>query len=217
MPKTFDQRFRVETQKNLLKEDFDPSLPNILSANRYEPTFSERFSEIIRELDPKVKEGRFIDFGCGKGRVLILAAEAGFKSVSGVEFEPSLYASACENVAKTEFTHIDIVNEDASVYRVPDDSTLFYFYNPFNIWLMEKVLENIIDSVIRNPREACIVYVTPVHTELFYPERFVPILKCDKYEKQNYLVYTIKTDEMTSFEKAMMKLRANRKQSTRTC
>ena len=43
-------------------------------------------------LDPRAY--RFIDLGCGKGRMLIVAAELGFKSCVGVEFAGELAATA---------------------------------------------------------------------------------------------------------------------------
>ena len=33
----------------------------------------------------------FVDFGCGKGRALLIASEYNFKSVRGVEFAHELY------------------------------------------------------------------------------------------------------------------------------
>src|SRR5665213_388580 len=38
-----------------------------------------------------------VDFGCGKGRVLIVAANCGFKSLTGIEFSQNLCIEAEEN------------------------------------------------------------------------------------------------------------------------
>ena len=41
----------------------------------------------------------FIDLGCGKGRVLLIAAQFPFRQVRGVEFAPALHAVAEKNIA----------------------------------------------------------------------------------------------------------------------
>ncbi len=39
--------------------------------------------------DEKVNDG-LVDFGCGKGRVLVVAAYYGFKSITGIDFSRTL-------------------------------------------------------------------------------------------------------------------------------
>lgn len=211
MAESFDKLYAVETGNCLKKEEFDSSLDNIDSAYMYKPTLPDTFSKIMQHIPASVKKGRFIDFGSGKGRALILAYEAGYQHVTGVEFEPSLCQQARENLVKAELNYVEIIEQDAAAYPVPEDSTLFYFYNPFNIRVLEKVLANIVDSISHNPREAYIVYAMPNHTEAFYPDRFTPIAANESEAEREYIIYAIKRDVITPFEKAMMKLKRRKK------
>ena len=51
--------------------------------------------ELLSLLPASTLSATFVDYGCGKGRVLLLAAEAGFIRLIGVEFAPEL-ATVCE-------------------------------------------------------------------------------------------------------------------------
>lgn len=205
MPKTFDERFQVNTEKPLEKDAFDSALTNRESACMYKPTPANEFARMMEHIPSSVKKGRLIDFGCGKGRVLILAYETGFKKVTGVEFEPSLCQQTRENLQSIGLSEVEVIEKDAVDYRIPEDATLFYFFNPFGIHILEKVLLNIVDSLSQHPREAYVIYAMPAHPEAFYPDRFIPVAR-NAEGVSEYAVFAIKTDEMTQFEKALVRL-----------
>jgi SAM-dependent methyltransferase len=106
----------------------------------------------------------FIDYGCGKGRVVHQAAKRPFRKVIGVEISPSLAEAAREALAarKHRCKDIEIVVADAREYRVPDDLTIVYFFHPFFGATMDAVLEDIIGSIDRNPRRVSIIYSYPL-------------------------------------------------------
>jgi len=128
----------------------------------YVPTPIVPFLKLIKKLqlpDTSV----FVDYGAGKGRAMILAAEShNFKKIKGMEFSATLYESAKKNIQtytrKTGLDifalhHIDVVN-----YQVqPEDST-FYFFNPFNEHILKQCLEKIQHSLNENPRPAVLIY-----------------------------------------------------------
>jgi SAM-dependent methyltransferase len=107
----------------------------------------------------------FIDFGCGKGRVVHQAAKRPFKKVIGVEVSAPLAEVAREAVAARRHEHrckdVEIVVADAREYRVPDDLTIAYFFYPFIGGTFDAVLAGIIGSIDRNPRRLWIVYGFP--------------------------------------------------------
>ena len=93
--------------------------------------------------------GVFVDFGCGKGRILLAAAQFGFKRIEGVEFASNLCRIAERNVAlyKTRTglqTEFRIVASDAGKYEIPDDVDCFYFCNPFGEDVMRNTMRNIV-------------------------------------------------------------------------
>jgi SAM-dependent methyltransferase len=109
----------------------------------------------------------FVDFGCGKGRVVHQAAKWPFRRVIGVEISPGLAEVARAAVAARRHQHrcrnVEIVVSDVHHFRVPDDLTIGYFYHPFTGETFETVLRNIVDSIDRHPRRVRLIYVLPVH------------------------------------------------------
>ena len=73
--------------------------PNRQFAVRYQPSSVEEFGRLMGKLDVDHREFVFVDYGSGKGRVLMLAADYPFKRIVGVEFSPPLDRIARENIA----------------------------------------------------------------------------------------------------------------------
>src|SRR5262245_50228723 len=108
----------------------------------------------------------FIDFGCGKGRVLHQAAKRPFRRVIGVEISPILAEIARANLTPRRRRYrcgdIEIVVSDVAEYQVPDDLTIGYFYSPFKDETCDYVLTSIIDSMDRQPRRVRLIYLLPI-------------------------------------------------------
>jgi cyclopropane fatty-acyl-phospholipid synthase-like methyltransferase len=111
------------------------------------------------------KEDTFVDFGSGKGRVLHQAAKHPFRRVIGVEISPELAQAARSaleaNKRRYRCRDVEIVVSDAADFRVPDDMTIAYLYNPFRDETLDAVLRNIVASMDRNPRLIRLIYVRP--------------------------------------------------------
>jgi SAM-dependent methyltransferase len=107
----------------------------------------------------------FVDFGCGRGRVVHQAAKRPFGRVIGVEISPVLAEAARTALAARKHQHrcrnVEIVVSDVTEFRVPDDLTVGYFYKPFGQETLEVVLRGIVDSIDRNPRRVRLIYAFP--------------------------------------------------------
>ena len=107
----------------------------------------------------------FIDFGCGKGRVVHQAAKRPFRRVIGVEISPDLAEIARTGLETRRHQHrcrnVEIVVSDVTEYQVPDDLTIGYFFRPFEGEAFDAVLRGIIDSIDRHPRRVRLIYVWP--------------------------------------------------------
>ena len=102
-----------------------------------------------------------------KGRVLLAAAQCGFKRVEGVEVAGELCAIAERNIAaftsrSTLATEFRVVQSDAGLYEIPDDADYFYFFNPFGEQLMRGTLANMVKSLERRRRRATLIYCNPL-------------------------------------------------------
>jgi SAM-dependent methyltransferase len=166
----FDLRYGTATRSSTdLAELVIPS-KNVTHGVGYQPSAPALFHQVMRGL--ALPAGCvFVDFGCGKGRVLMMAARYGFRRVVGVEFSAELCRVARRNVeifrrragASTEF---EIVESDAAAYRYRDDENVFYLFNPFDAVVMRQILAGIEESRRRVPRTMWLIYYYPLCGDL---------------------------------------------------
>ena len=136
-------------------------------AYRYQPSQAIPLRQLLRTLD--IPPGKvLVDFGCGKGKALLVAAEFGFAEVRGIEVSPVLCEIARNNCAayrqKTNTpTRFVIVQADARQYPLADDEEVFFLYNPFDAAFVEQVIRCIGTSLHRRKRKIWILYGYPIH------------------------------------------------------
>lgn len=131
------------------------------------PLVMRRTLAVLRRLDGEAAwAGSFVDFGCGSGRALILAARHGFHTVIGVECSATL-ADACERNLAASWRRLglrasrELRRVDAAEFVVPDDSTLWLWFNPFDARDARLVGERMLESLRRRPRVAYLAYAHP--------------------------------------------------------
>jgi SAM-dependent methyltransferase len=165
----FDQRFAVDTAGILYLPELQ-SDPRFRYSNGYAPTPRSRFRRMMRRLDVDYSKFLFIDFGCGKGRVLVLAAELPFQQIIGIELSSQLIRVAEDNLRSylgpRRCHTIQLACTDAGEFPIPGEPAIYYFYDPFQAEMMRKVLENIRRSLAATPRETYVLYFTPKHQHL---------------------------------------------------
>ena len=90
----------------------------------------------------------FVDLGCGKGRVLLVAAEYPFRQIVGVEISAALSEIARKNAAiapprSRKCRDIEIQNADATTFDYPEGNILLHLYHPFEPTLTRRVLSHL--------------------------------------------------------------------------
>lgn len=157
---------------------------DISHATMYMPASYGLLDEFLNKITSK----HLLDIGCGKGRTLCVAAHKGIKKVSGIDFNRELCETAQLNLAytKTLFPDLNytIVNNDAFYYDIPDDTDCIFLFNPFDEVIMSGVVNNIIASLGRSPRNISILYFNPLQKHLFLTAGFKEIYSSIKL---NYL------------------------------
>lgn len=104
----------------------------------------------------------FVDLGCGKGRVILIASEYSFLRVIGVEISAELCAVARRNAAlyrPASRTTIEVLNADATRFDFPDTNLLIHMYHPFDPALTIRVFERLGHSLREKPRRVVIAYL----------------------------------------------------------
>ena len=115
------------------------------------------------------KKDMVIDYGCGKGRVDFFLAYQTKANTIGIEYDERIYQSALENQknavsrAKTEF-----VLARAEEYEVSLEVNRCYFFNPFSVEILRKVLARIMESYYANPREIILFFYYPSEEYISY-------------------------------------------------
>ena len=108
-----------------------------------------------------------LDYGCGKGRVgFFLSRRTGAKVV-GIEYDDRIYGCALEN-RRTAKAKPDFVLVKAEEYAVPADINRCYFFNPFSVEILHKVMARIIESYYAHPREVFLFFYYPADEYIAY-------------------------------------------------
>ena len=115
--------------------------------------------------------GAIVDFGSGKGRIMVVAAFYGYKKIKGIEFAAALSAYAKKNIDGIQWkypdTNFSILTENAVSYKVDKEDSIFFFFNPFDEKIVLQVVKNIMKSLKKYPRKVHVVYLNPMHQEIF--------------------------------------------------
>ncbi len=157
----FELKYGVSTSKIVKRDDLDISEASKQHSQEYQPTRIRHFRLLIKALNLP-EDSVFVDMGAGKGRVLIMASLNNFKRITGVEISPQLCEIASKNISKFEKAlqkplPVDIANKDVLQYDIKNDENVFYFYNPFDNFVMETILERIKKSVSKSPRKVWLI------------------------------------------------------------
>lgn len=117
-----------------------------------------------------------LDYGCGKGRVdYFLSYQTRCRSI-GIEYDERIYEKAMQNKETAVSSgRVSLERENAENYIVPDMVDRFFFFNPFSVEILQKVIAKILDSYYENMR--------PIQLFFYYPS-------------DEYISYLMTVDEL---------------------
>ncbi len=131
----------------------------------------ERWREVLRDAGEALEDFTFVDIGCGKGRVLMLASEFPFRAIVGVELSPELARAADENLrrwalAPRACAEIQVLERDVLEYPLPDGPALLFLYHPFEGELFATWVQTRLSTAARRTMPLYLAYLNPVHEGL---------------------------------------------------
>jgi SAM-dependent methyltransferase len=98
----------------------------------------------------------FVDYGCGAGRAMIIAAEADFKNIIGIELSRKLVSVCKDNIAsysnRNKVSNFVVLERDAATYVPEKGSCVLFFAVAFNRDVCKKAIANIALSLDKSPR-----------------------------------------------------------------
>ncbi len=156
----FDRKLGVETGGWIEPTDLTVAAGDVAEGFTYGGTQARLVRWCFEPLPADRTSYTFIDMGSGKGRVLLYAAQAGFRRSLGIEFAEELHAVALANaeIAKRRGLSIEPVLEDAGAFEFPNEPLVVYFNNPFSERVMERVIGNLAASYGSEPRPIVLIY-----------------------------------------------------------
>ena len=110
-----------------------------------------------------------MDYGCGKGRVdFFLSYQTRCRSI-GIEYNERIYAKAVENketAISAERVNFIVVN--AEQFSLPVEVDRIYFFNPFSLEILRKVMARIRESYYEKPRRMQLYFYYPSEEYMAY-------------------------------------------------
>ena len=171
---TWDKRLQINT---VGRDDFNADEYRY----PYEPTpycVLERLAEsgLICEDDV------VLDYGCGKGRVDFFLSDQTKAKTIGIEYDERIYQDAMKNRETASSKAAEFVLERAEAYEVPPEVNRCYFFNPFSVEILRKVMARLLESYYENPREVFLFF--------YYPS-------------DEYIAYLMTVDELEFYDEIM--------------
>lgn len=159
-----------------------------LHASVYQPVNFYTAEKLFSALTAADKQTALLDVGCGKGRVMAMAAHNNFGRVYGFDLAAPLcaksqtLASELETIFPDCFIQVNCKNADE--YVVPTDVGVLFLFNPFDHIIMEAFVKNVMHSLLLKPRPLKVLYANPVCKNILLQHGFIETYH---FKKMTYL------------------------------
>ena len=118
----------------------------------YSPTYTSHAVKAFSFIKINFNEYNFLDLGCGKGKVMLLASKFRFKKITGIEIDKKIIVSAKKNYKifyskkwnKDYKLKFEFINKDALKHNFKNEKTIYFMFDPFQPIKLEKIIEKII-------------------------------------------------------------------------
>lgn len=152
-------------------------LPLFSNYYPYEPTPYDVLDLCFDNIE-LAQDDCFVDFGCGKGRVVFYVNHRYHIDTLGIEINKDYIQDAYQNKMQYVKNHhlaeksVNFLNAKAEQYKIQPTDNIFFFFNPFSVQIFRKVIYNILKSQQGNSRK---IYVI-----LYYPSfEYIQCLKSE--------------------------------------
>ena len=159
----FDRRLGIETTEKVSRQGLTGIPPELREhAGEYAPTDPALFRRMVRKSGIDPGSFAFIDLGCGKGRIMIAAADYPFREIIGVEADAALCRAAKLNLKRWGQGRSDgrlkIVHRDAQTFKWPKGNLFVFMYSPFSGPVFQQVAERLAEAAGQPGRAVVIAY-----------------------------------------------------------
>lgn len=167
----FDARHGVDTGGVIPQSALDVVDPNWVHGSAYVATGPVDFAAVLAPFELDYAATSFIDLGCGKGRVLLMAGALPFARVVGVEYSTQLAGIARDNLQRYRGPRaaggIAVQTCDATRFEYPPGDLVVFMYHPFDEVIMRQVVQGLVALAQAQPRRLVVLYFKPVYAALW--------------------------------------------------
>lgn len=163
----FDRQWGTDTSRQIGMNalDFPVALKN--GSFHYQASGAHVLDEVIALAAIEPADYVFIDYGCGKGRVVLLAAAKPFARAIGVEYS-GLLTTIAEGNSRTFIQRggakvtPEFWQGNAADYPPPPGALFCYLYNSFGVEILQGCLDRLEQAKADDPsRPILLAYVNP--------------------------------------------------------
>jgi 16S rRNA G966 N2-methylase RsmD len=159
----FDYVYKVDTNGYIELDDLQ-TITDTKDATKYQGSNYFILSKFFKKYKNSILNSTVVDFGSGKGRILIMAMKYNAKKCIGIEFAKELIDISKINLSKYKnnnniTTKDELILDSALNYKFSGDEDILFFYNPFN----ETILNPILNNILNSQNDPMVVYINPVH------------------------------------------------------
>ena len=197
---TIERLFFVPTKGNVPLAGLTLRGNNRASGHDYKPTPNSVFKWALAAVaEEDIGRMSFVDYGAGKGRVMLLASQYPFTQVGGIEFAEELHDNATMNIAqfprsRMKCRNVECVLDDVVNITPLDGEAVHYFFNPFGPEIFAGVLKGIVASYHTRPRRLYVILIDIDAGELMHKTgvfQEVKLPAAERMQAQTLSPYTI--------------------------
>lgn len=197
--RSYEKRFQSDTSSKHDAIEPKPTGDGI----EYQPVSYSGLKRALHALPPRAFDGSFIDYGCGKGRALLVAALFPFQKVIGIEYDSNLVLTAQSNVSNAQAAltchSIEVIESDATHYDIPQDASVFFFYQPFLGETLSRVLQRVEQHISSRSESTTVVTFYPtIDADPFLQAPYVECIKEFSPYKNAPLTFRVHTSSGAS-------------------
>lgn len=157
-----DQLLNIQTTQ---KRDWPIHIRHKYS--RLEPTAYPALKQLEKLLEFD-ETSHWVDIGCGSGRTLFYFNHFAQIEATGIELHPVTFQELTDNLDRYQQAHPDkppihLIQADATKTHWQDSYTHLYFFNPFSLPILKRVLQAIQANYRQSSRDTYLIfyYVLP--------------------------------------------------------
>ncbi len=167
----FDRRYGTDTSGTVAIEELT-STPSLQAHGLFYAGSQPSVARAGLNALPRVDGFTFVDVGCGKGRIVLLATEYPFARIIGVDISNDVLDIARRNaeiVRRREPWRraVEFIQADATTFEFPGGDLVVYMYHPFDAALMEKFVAHLERTIAQQSCRVYVVYCNPVAGSCF--------------------------------------------------